>query len=113
MIDFFFNYGPVNIIRAKAQRNLRDLRRHHLPVGLDVGEVVEHQATDGDLANVGESAGLGKMVESGVVGMEGQRNKRLEAAGFVLQGAQAEQMIDAVLIVFDVAVQHGGVRTHP
>ena len=53
---------------------------------------------------------FGKMLQRRVVGMERQRDKRLEAAGFILQGAQLEQMVDAVLVVLDVAVEHGRVR---
>ncbi len=42
--------------------------------------------------------------------MKSQRNKRLEAVGFVLQGAQADEMVGAVFFIFNVAVEHGGVR---
>ena len=41
--------------------------------------------------------------------MERQRNERLEAAGFVLQLTQPDQMVDAVIGVFQVAVEHRGV----
>ena len=41
--------------------------------------------------------------------MKRQRNERLEAAGFVLQRAQSQQMVDAVLVVLDVAVEHRGI----
>ena len=50
------------------------------------------------------------MIERCIVGMEGQRNKRLEAASLVLQGPQPDQVIDSVLIVLDVAVEHRGIR---
>ena len=52
---------------------------------------------------------FGRCCERGVVGMEGQRDESLEAAGFVLQSAQLQQVVDAVFVVFDVAVEHGGV----
>ena len=42
--------------------------------------------------------------------MERQRDKGLEAAGFVLKRAQSEQMIDAIFVVLDMAVEHGRVR---
>ncbi len=42
--------------------------------------------------------------------MEGQRDKCLETAGFVLQRAQLQQMVDAVFVVLDVTVEHGRVR---
>ena len=41
--------------------------------------------------------------------MERERDERLEAAGLVLQLAQPEQVVDAVLGLLDVAVEHGGV----
>ena len=41
--------------------------------------------------------------------MEGQRDEGLEPAGFVLKLAQADEMVDAVLGLLDVAVEHGGV----
>ena len=76
-------------------------------------EVVEHQAADRDLLDVEHAGGLRQMLQRRVVGMKGQRNKRLEAAGLVLQRAQLQQMIDAVFVVFDVAVEHGRIRLQP
>ena len=49
------------------------------------------------------------MLQWRVVRMKRQRDKSLEATGFVLQIAQFQQMIDAVFIVLDVAVEHGRV----
>jgi len=42
--------------------------------------------------------------------MKCQRDESLEAACFVLQRAELQQMIDAVFIVLDVTVEHGRVR---
>src|SRR5690349_330553 len=42
--------------------------------------------------------------------MKGQWNKCLEAVCFILQSPQADQMVGAVFFVFNVAVEHGGVR---
>jgi hypothetical protein len=53
------------------------------------------------------------MIESGVGRMKGQRDKGLKAPGVILHGAQAQHMVDAVLIVLDVPVQHGCVGTQP
>ena len=110
VVDLLFDHGAVEVVGAEAQRDLRDLGRHHLPVGLDVRKVVEQQAADGDLADVGESGGHGQVIERRVFGMECQRNEGLEAAGLVLQRAQLEQMIDAVFVVLNVAVEHGRIR---
>ena len=75
----------------------------------DVREIVEHQAADGDLLDVEHPCGLRQMLQRRVVGMESQRDEGLEAAGFILQAAQLEQVIDAVFVVFDVAIEHGRV----
>ena len=48
--------------------------------------------------------------EAGVFGVERQRDEGLEAAGFVLQFAEADQVVDAVVRLFDVAVEHRAVR---
>src|SRR5215469_559047 len=50
------------------------------------------------------------MLEGSVVGMECERNERLEAPGFVLQSAQLVEMVNPVFIIFDVAIEHGGIR---
>src|SRR6266850_3014949 len=44
VINLFFHDRAIQIVRAKAQRNLRDARREHDPVRLDVFEIVEQQA---------------------------------------------------------------------
>ena len=45
--------------------------------------------------------------------MEGERDERQEAAGLVLLVAQAQQVVDALLVGLDVAVEHRAVRRHP
>jgi len=109
MVDLLFDNGAVEIVGTEAESDLRDFGGHHLPIGLDVGEVVEQQTADGDLANVGEAGGDGQMIEGGVLGVKGQRDEGLEAAGFVLDLAQLEEMVDAVFVVLDVAIEHGGI----
>ena len=42
--------------------------------------------------------------------MERERNEGLEAASLVLQGAQLQQVIHSVGVVFDVSVQHRRIR---
>ena len=42
--------------------------------------------------------------------MERQRDEGHETVGFVLQGAQFHQVIGAVFVVLDVAVEHGAIR---
>ncbi len=109
MIDALFDDGAINIVGAEAERDLRHARSHHHPIGLDVGDVVEHQARHRDVADVGEAGGLTDVLERRIVGMEGQRDEGDEAAGFILQGAQLDQVIDAVRVVLNVAVEHGAI----
>ena len=45
--------------------------------------------------------------------MERQRDERHEAVGLILQPAQLDQMVDAVLVGLDVAVEHGAVGMQP
>ena len=56
-----------------------------------------------------EADGLLDVRQAGVVGMERQRDEGLEPAGLVLQFAEPHQVVDAVVGVFDVAVEHRGV----
>ena len=44
VIDLFMDNGPVQIVGAEREGDLRRLEPEHDPVSLDVGEVVEHQA---------------------------------------------------------------------
>ena len=74
------------------------------------GKLSSSRRLDGDLADVGEPGGHGQVVERRVFGMKCERNEGLEAAGLVLQGAELEQVIDAVGVVFNVAVEHGRIR---
>src|SRR5256885_1184854 len=43
--------------------------------------------------------------------MERERNESLKAAGFVMQFAETDQVVDTVVGLLDVAVEHGAVRT--
>ena len=108
---------PLHVVRTEVERNLRDRHGERDPVGLDVRDVVEHQPRDGEHLQVG-GAGLERVapaLEDGVLGMERERDERQEAAGPVLLVAQAEQMVDPLLIGLDVAVEQRAVRgdAHP
>ena len=106
MVDLFFDNCAVEIVGAEALGELGHPWGHHDPVGLDVRDVVEHQAGDRDVLDVVEAAGYRDMVERSVGRVEGQRNESLEAFGLILQGAQADEMIHSVFFRFDVAVEH-------
>ena len=89
VVDALFHDRSVQIVGPEPERDLRNPRRHHHPIRLDVGNVIQHQARDGDILNVVESGGLGNMVQRGVVGMKRKRDEGHEAMRFVLQSAQA------------------------
>ena len=74
-----------------------------------MGEVVEEQAADGNLAQVGQSRGHRQVVEGRIFGMKGQGDEGLEAAGFILNRTQLEQVVNAILVALNVAVEHGRV----
>src|SRR5208283_2442006 len=113
VINLFLDDSAINVVGSKAQRDLRNLWSHHLPVRLDVREVIKHQAADRDLLDVEHAGGSKQMLQRSVRRMKREWNKCLESASLILQSAQLEQVIDAVFVIFDVAVKHGGVRFQP
>ena len=52
-------------------------------------------------------------LEDGVLGVERERDEREEAAGLVLLVAQPQQVVDALLVGLDVAVEHRALRRDP
>src|SRR5271163_4053280 len=48
VINIFLDDGSIEIVRAETESDLRDALGEHDPVGLDVIEIVEHEARDGD-----------------------------------------------------------------
>src|ERR1019366_4659675 len=102
----------VQVVGPEAQRHLRYPRGHHDPVSLDVREIVEQQARHSDVLQIHKAARLrvfDQLAELGVGGVKGQRDERLEAVGLVLELAQLQQVVNAVLGGLNVAVKHGGV----
>ena len=73
-------------------------------------EVVEHESTDGDLAQVELPGGTGQVVDLGALRVEGKRDIGQEATRFVLHFAQSCEVVDLLLGVFHMSVEHGGVR---
>ncbi len=104
------HHGPVEIVRSVGERDLGRLLAEHDPVGLHVIEVVEHQPRQRDHPQIDEGARLHDVGEFRVLRVKGERDDRLEAAGFLLQGSQSQQVIDPMPRLFDVAVEHGRVR---
>src|SRR5258708_6630431 len=73
-------------------------------------EIIEHQASDGNLFQVQHSGGHKQVRQWRVGGMKSQRNKRLESVSFILKSTQTDKMVGPVFFVLNVAVEHRGIR---
>src|SRR5712692_8301506 len=82
MINLLLYHRAVEVVRAEALRDLRDARREHDPVRLDVLEIVQQQARDGDVAQVGVTRWLRNVRERSVVRVKRQRDKRHKDVSF-------------------------------
>ena len=72
-------------------------------------EIIQHQAAYRHLLDVQHAGGGEQVLQRRVCRVECQRNKCLEAVRFVLQVAQANEMVSSVFFIFNVTVQHGGI----
>ncbi len=70
---------------------------------------VEHQTRYGDIADIGEAGRGVKVPQWRVGGMKRQRNEGLKTAGVILESAQFQQVVHAVFVILNMAVEHGGV----
>ena len=105
----------VEVVDAEPQRHLRHFDAGRDPERFHVRDVVEHQAADRDVLEVVEprrgGAGASQRPAQFVgIRVVRERDVAQEPAGLVLQRAQCEQMIDAVLERLDVPVEHRAVR---
>ena len=60
--------------------------------------VIEQQAGYRDALDVGKTSGRRDVLQGRVGRMEGERNKRLEAACLILKIAELEQVVHAVFV---------------
>ena len=110
MINLFFHHRAVQIVRAKTKRDLRDARRQHDPVRLDVIKIVQQQARYRDVAQIVVARRLWNVRQRRIVRVKRQRNERHESVRFILRLAQQHQMIHPLFDRFHVPVQHRRVR---
>ena len=103
----FLGDGAVEVVGAVVEGDLGEGEAEADPVGGDVGDVVEVDAGNGDGAEIVGGGGAGEVGEGGVLGFEGEGDEGGEAGGFVLELAEAAEVVDAVLWGFEVAVEHG------
>ena len=97
------------------ERDLGERKAHHDPVGLHVRDVVEQEPRDGDHLQVVGTGGEAEAApfEHGVLRMERERDEGEEAAGLVLLLTQPQQVVDALLVGLDVAVEHRALGRDP
>src|SRR5690606_770949 len=88
-------HARAEVVRAVVQGQLADLLAGGQPGALDVGDVVEEQAGDGDHPQVLEQRGLGAALQVVVLRLVGVRNEGAEAAGAVLHVPDHAQVLDA------------------
>ena len=113
--DLLAHERALDVVGAEVERDLGDRHRQRDPVGLDVRDVVEHQPRDGEHLQVGGAGleGEAAPLEDRVRRMEGERDEGEEAAGPVLLVAEAEQVLDPLLVGLDVPVEERAVRRDP
>jgi hypothetical protein len=68
--------GAVEVVAAPVQGDLREADALHDPERLDVRDVVEHQAGDGEGLQIGQSRWAGQVSELAAFGNERQRGSR-------------------------------------
>ncbi|OPZ15844.1 MAG: hypothetical protein BWZ10_01639 [candidate division BRC1 bacterium ADurb.BinA364] len=96
----------MQIVGAERQRRLRYLQAKHHPIRLDMRDVVKDQPRHRHHSQIVQSRRALEMGKRGVGGMKRKRNEGLKAARFVLQGAQAQHVVDPVFPSLSVAIQH-------
>src|SRR5674476_777517 len=110
MADLLLDHRSVEVVDAEHERDLGQLEADIDPEGLDMAEVVEHQAADGEHPEIVETRWPGELAEPGVSGLERERDEGVEAAAVVLQLAQPEHVVGELGRRLDVAVEHRRVR---
>jgi hypothetical protein len=110
--NIFFDQNTADVVRTELQTDLADFYSGSEPAGLNVIDVVEIEAADGERFQIIDSGSfLNFFSEWRVVGRENPRNESGEAAGVFLNAANALEVIDAVAQLFAAAEHHGGSST--
>ena len=103
--DVLLDHHAAHVVGAVGQAQLPDLAALRHPGRLQVVEVVEHDARERERAQVVD-AGRFAAGELGVLRLIAPGDERGEAAGLVLQRAQPQQMLEALLVGLDRPVHH-------
>lgn len=112
VIDQLVTDGAVEIVGPIGKCCLRGADAEHDPVGLHVRDVVEHQSADSHHTQVHQRRWLLDVRKARVFWVKRQWNEDLKTIGLILEFAQANQVVDAVVGVFDMAVEHRAVGLH-
>src|SRR2546423_306341 len=107
MEDFLFHDRAVEIIYTVAERHLRQGKSHAYPVGGEMLDVIEINATDGKVAKLLKRRSRLDIREHGSLRFKGKRNEPGEPACFILQFAQLAQVVDALHQSLDMSIKHG------
>ena len=104
--DVFLDHQAAHVVGAVEQRKLADLEALRDPARLDVGNVVEIEPRYRLRLQILERTRRRDVGHVGVVGLKRPADERREAVRFVLQLADAFEMLDAFGQRFDVAEHH-------
>ena len=113
MADVLLNNGSVQIVRSVPEGHGSQLGSQHDPVGLDVGDIVQHQTRNShgpELIQAALWAGLVfRELETTVFRQEGEGNKTGKAPALVLLLTQATEVVNPVLRAFQMAEKHAAI----
>ena len=112
--DVFFEHDGAYVVAAEAEAELEDLKALGDPAGLDILDVVEIEAGDGEDFEVVDGGGLvpAAAAERGVVGLKAPGDEGGESAGFFLEAADDFEVVDALVEGFVDAEHHRCGGTH-
>ena len=111
--DVLLDHERTEIVAAEAQRGLADLEAHRHPARLEIRDVVEDDARDGDGAQIVDGVGLLHVRHRRrVLRLQRPADERREAVRPRLHVAHALEMLDALGERFADAVHHRDRRLH-
>ena len=102
----------VQIVHAEREGELGGRATNHRPIGFDVVEIVEVNTANGVVAQVFHRRAFGDVAHLVVLIAEFEWDKSLKASGFVLQLAQPFEVVNAMMKLFNMAVEHRSVGAH-
>ena len=106
--NFFLQDRSMEIVHTVTQRDLRERQSEADPIRRQVVDIVEVNTAHGEIAELFKCGGAldVRKYSVGLSGLERERNKPGEPAGFILQLPQLAQMISPMSKRFDVSVKH-------